>query len=83
MISYRTHAAYEKKFGRLRQKGSSENDLGSTFDVEAYLRYQGEKFITRFDANSYITVTKLMDSHDVGRDRGVKSKRWGSWNNQH
>ena len=77
MISYRSHRAYEKKFGRQRAKGEDEDDLSSTFDVEGYLRHQGEKFLSRFDANSYITVTQLMDSHDVGRGRGGENSALG------
>lgn len=37
------------------------------FQVESYLRYQGHKFFKRFDAASYVAVTKMMDTHDVGR----------------
>ncbi|KAI9498098.1 homoserine O-acetyltransferase [Zychaea mexicana] len=40
------------------------------FSAQSYLRYQGEKFIGRFDANCYIALTRKMDSHDVSRDRG-------------
>ena len=71
MISYRTHAAYEKKFGRERADGNESSDkLDALFSVEGYLHHQGQKFLTRFDPNSYITCTQLMDSHDVGRGRG-------------
>ncbi len=71
MISYRTHEAYEKKFGRARA-GADETteNLDAPFSVEGYLHHQGKKFLTRFDPNSYITCTQLMDSHDVGRNRG-------------
>ncbi|KAG2216694.1 hypothetical protein INT45_003437 [Circinella minor] len=40
------------------------------FSAQSYLRYQGDKFIGRFDANCYIALTRKMDSHDVSRDRG-------------
>ena len=62
MISYRSHEAYEKKFGR--HKG---ND--GTFEVERYLTHQGRKFLPRFDASSYVHLTQVMDSHDLGRNR--------------
>ncbi|KAL6302459.1 Alpha/Beta hydrolase protein [Sparassis latifolia] len=39
------------------------------FSAQSYLRYQGEKFISRFDANCYIHITRKMDTHDVSRDR--------------
>ena len=68
MISYRSHEAYEMKFGRA--KGAGADSLTGAFEVENYLHYQGDKFISRFDANSYITLTRLMDSHDIGRARG-------------
>jgi len=38
--------------------------------VQSYLDYQCNKFLSRFDVYSYIALTKLMDTHDVGRDRG-------------
>ncbi|CDK28607.1 unnamed protein product [Kuraishia capsulata CBS 1993] len=39
------------------------------FSAQSYLRYQGQKFISRFDANCYISITRKLDTHDVGRDR--------------
>ncbi|GJJ13938.1 hypothetical protein Clacol_008195 [Clathrus columnatus] len=39
------------------------------FSAQGYLRYQGDKFIARFDANCYIHITRKMDTHDVSRDR--------------
>ena len=63
MITYRSHAAYDDKFGRsLKPSGDA-----ATFEVQEYLRYQGEKFLSRFDAMSYVTLTRLMDTHDVQR----------------
>ncbi|KAH8551252.1 homoserine O-acetyltransferase [Umbelopsis sp. PMI_123] len=41
------------------------------FSAQSYLRYQGDKFINRFDANCYIALTRKMDTHDLGRGRGV------------
>ena len=40
------------------------------FSAQSYLRYQGEKFIKRFDANCYIAITRKLDTHDVSRNRG-------------
>jgi homoserine O-acetyltransferase len=39
------------------------------FSAQSYLRYQGEKFIQRFDANCYIAISRKLDTHDVSRDR--------------
>jgi len=39
------------------------------FSAQSYLRYQGEKFISRFDSNCYISITRKMDTHDIARDR--------------
>ncbi len=64
MITYRAPQDYQQKFGRELQDGS---DL---FQVESYLNYQGEKLVSRFDAHSYIILTKAMDTHDVSRNRG-------------
>ena len=65
MCSYRSMASFEKKFSRRLQ-----NDKRNLFAIESYLRYQGEKLVRRFDANSYIILSKTMDSHDISRDRG-------------
>ncbi|DBA05310.1 TPA: hypothetical protein N0F65_007472 [Lagenidium giganteum] len=74
MVTYRTHAAYSQKYGRERMetdKAVAKNDDGkSPFLVQSYLEYQGQKFLSRFDVNSYVALTHLMDTHDVGRDRG-------------
>jgi len=58
MVSYRTHEVYEKKFGRKKTKPPM-------FDIESYLNYQGEKFLSRFDPLSYYVLTKKLDNHDV------------------
>ncbi len=65
MITYRSPQNYAQKFGR------NWNIQKNIFEVESYLNYQGEKLIDRFDANSYITLSKAMDSHDVARGRGT------------
>ena len=71
MLTYRTHHSLEAKFGRKTQPQQARAHFGqSHFAVESYLNYQGDKFLKRFDANSYIALTKMMDSHDVSRGRG-------------
>jgi homoserine O-acetyltransferase/O-succinyltransferase len=44
------------------------------FSAQSYLRYQGNKFVGRFDANCYIAITRKLDSHDVSRDRAPSVK---------
>ncbi len=63
MITYRSKPVFDERFARRKQS----DDL---YEVESYLRYQGEKLVDRFDANTYITLTKAMDTHDVARERG-------------
>ncbi len=69
-ITYRSDQVYEARFGRDGLEVLDEFLLEQRFEVEGYLDYQGEKFVRRFDANSYLRLNKAMDLHDVGRDRG-------------
>lgn len=55
-LSFLSDAAFEAKFGRRRQEGREE-----LFQVESYLNYQGDKFTTRFDANSLLALTRAID----------------------
>ena len=64
MISYRTSDGYDKKFGR------EIDEVTEKFQVRKYLEYQGMKFLSRFDAITYIKLTEQMDSHDLTRNRG-------------
>ncbi|GAB5356411.1 hypothetical protein AAMO2058_000287600 [Amorphochlora amoebiformis] len=77
MISYRSHDAYDKKFGRNLAKGEPDDveraiqqAVVPRFDVEGYLAYQDKKFLSRFDSASYVRCTQKMDTHDVARGRG-------------
>ncbi|HYD40106.1 MAG TPA: homoserine O-acetyltransferase [Anaeromyxobacter sp.] len=63
MLSYRSALSFEERFGRRPQA----EDL---FAVESYLRYQGRQLVDRFDAATYVTLTRAMDTHDVARGRG-------------
>ena len=62
MISYRSPHNFEDRFGR------GEDESGR-YEVQSYLRYQGEKLVNRFDANTYLTLIDAMDSHDVSKGR--------------
>ena len=68
-ITYLSDKGLEVKFGRSRrQKDSSENQFDVEFEVESYLRYQGQSFINRFDANTYLHFTKSNDRFDLYGD---------------
>lgn len=73
MLSYRSFDSLEAKFGRQRI-GATRDLLGVSFEIESYLNYQGVKLVKRFDANTYLYITKAMDDHDIteGRDRLAK-----------
>lgn len=69
MLSYRSVASLEAKFGRERVSASREL-LGESFEIESYLAYQGVKLVQRFDANTYLYITKAMDDYDLSEGRG-------------
>lgn len=52
------------------QRFCREIDAHGNFTIANYLHHEGEKFLKRFDANVYVSLTKAMDTHDLGRDRG-------------
>jgi homoserine O-acetyltransferase len=65
-ITYMSDDSMKQKFGRrLRGKDAFGFDFSAEFEVESYLRYRGSQFVDRFDANSYLYITKAMDYFDV------------------
>jgi homoserine O-acetyltransferase len=62
-ITYLSESALTRKFGRRLRGGSGL--FGDMFEVESYLRHQGSTFVRRFDANSYLTITRAMDYFDL------------------
>ncbi len=73
MISYRSFPSFLQKFQRdvvSTQQAFPGVTETPQFQVESYLHYQGQKFYQRFDANSYLFLTRAMDWHDVGQGRG-------------
>lgn len=70
-ITYLSEKALHRKFGRrLQDRDAPTFSFDADFQVESYLRYQGEAFVERFDANSYLYVTRAMDYFDLAADHG-------------
>ena len=78
-ITYLSDASMQKKFGRVQQDEEGKNDEESkqdeegidrfpNYQVESYLNYQGDTFTKRFDANSYLYITKAVDFFDLSRN---------------
>jgi homoserine O-acetyltransferase len=68
-ITYLSDAALHRKFGRKFQDRSNPTfSFDADFEVESYLRYQGIAFVERFDANSYLYLTRAMDYFDLAAD---------------
>jgi homoserine O-acetyltransferase len=73
MVSYRSDMSFLRRFGRERRAGEDTPlrfDPSNLFQVESYLGYQGKKLVDRFDANSYLCLSRAMDLHDVAHGRG-------------
>ncbi len=70
-ITYMSDDSMREKFGRrLRGKETFGFDFDVDFEVESYLRYRGSQFVNRFDANSYLYITKAMDYFDLTNGHG-------------
>ena len=70
-ITYMSEKLMHEKFGRrLQDSAVSDFDFNREFLVETYLHHQGFKFVNRFDANSYIYITKAIDYFDLTKDHG-------------
>ncbi len=68
-ITYLSEAALGRKFGRnLQDRFALTYGFEADFQVESYLRHQGQSFVERFDANSYLYITKAMDYFDLAAD---------------
>ena len=66
-ITYLSEEALTRKFGR-RMRGASLAVFNDMFEVESYLRHQGSTFVLRFDANSYLTITRACDWFDLAAE---------------
>jgi len=63
VCTYRSWQSFDERFGRNRR-------ADELYEVQSYLRHQGQKINDRFDANTYVTLTHAMHTHDLGRGRG-------------
>lgn len=70
-VTYLSQQAMQHKFGRgLQARDSISYGFEADFQVESYLRYQGKAFVDRFDANSYLYITRAMDYFDLAEQHG-------------
>jgi len=70
-ITYLSEAGLKRKFDRgLQDREAASFSFDADFQVESYLRYQGQSFVDRFDANSYLYVTRAMDYFDLAAAHG-------------
>ena len=70
-VTYLSEHGLQRKFGRnLQNKEALSFGFDADFQVESYLRYQGQNFVNRFDANSYLYITRAMDYFDLAANNG-------------
>ena len=69
-ITYLSDESMKEKFGRDLKLSKLNYNYGVEFQIESYLRYQGEKFVSGFDANTYLLMTKSLDYFDPIKDMG-------------
>ncbi|PHS24501.1 MAG: homoserine O-acetyltransferase [Methylophaga sp.] len=67
-ITYLSDEAMHEKFGRELRNDTINYDYGVDFQIESYLRYQSESFVERFDANTYLLMTKALDYFDPAQE---------------
>src|SRR5271156_3682880 len=68
-ITYMSERSMEEKFGRkLQGKEKVGYDFSHDFEVESYLKYRGASFVQRFDANSYLYLSKALDYFDLSQE---------------
>lgn len=79
MLSYKSPELFEERYGRKLNRNGEDpwKHHAARFDVGGYLDHQGEKFIRRFDANSYLSITRTMDTFDPVRQYGSAKAAYG------
>ncbi len=68
-VTYMSDKSMNEKFGRQVKSGGRADKFSSDFEVEEYLKDRGESFCKRFDANTYLYLTKAMDYFDLAREK--------------
>lgn len=82
-ITYLCEEAMHNKFGRnLQDKDKLDFDFNADFQVESYLEHQGQSFVERFDANSYLYITKAVDYFDAAQKYGSLEKAFAKTNSK-
>lgn len=71
-ITYMSDKSMAEKFGRAKKEAGEPFKFTADFQVEGYLRYRGDNFVKRFDANSYLYITKAMDNFDASAGRPLQ-----------
>lgn len=71
-ITYMSDKSMAQKFGRQRKDNDQPFKFTADFEVEGYLHYRGDNFVKRFDANSYLYITKAMDNFDASEGRPLQ-----------
>ena len=70
-ITYMSETSMGEKFGRRLKDNGNSHKFSIDFEVEDYLHNRGNNFVKRFDANSYLYITKAIDSFDVSRGKNA------------
>ena len=76
-ITYMSDTSMAEKFGRHKKNNIQPFKFTADFEVEGYLRYRGDNFVKRFDANSYLYLTKAMDNFDASQGKPLQEALQG------
>ncbi len=76
-ITYMSDESMMEKFGREKKGNKEQFKFTADFEVEGYLRYRGDNFVKRFDANSYLYITKAMDDFDAAKGKHIQDMFYG------